>query len=56
MQRALCPLFGVYKGEGGEGGYPHGSKGGGMGGVYRGGDKKTPRNYRGCVSMFDISK
>jgi len=29
-------------GEGGEGGYPHGSKGGGMGGVYRGGVKKNP--------------
>jgi len=33
LQKGLSPLYDIKKGEGGEGGYPHGSQGGGMGGV-----------------------
>jgi len=47
LQKGLSPLYDIKKGEGGEVGYPHGSQGGGMGGVYRGGDKKNPQQKMG---------
>ena len=57
MQRGLSPLYDHLKGEGGEGGYPHGSKGRGMGGKQGGGDiKNPPVNYRRGGGIFDISK
>jgi hypothetical protein len=57
LQRGLSPLFDIYKEEGREGGYPHGSKGGGMGGVYgEGVNKNPPVNYEGGGCMFDIYK
>jgi len=37
MQKALCPLFDIYKGEGSKGGYPHRMEGRGIGGYYMGG-------------------
>ena len=55
--KGLSPLFDHLKGEGGEGGYPHGSKGRGMGGKQGGGDiKNPPVNYRRGGGIFDISK
>jgi len=42
MQRGLSGVFDHFRGEEVRGDTPHGSKGGGMGGVYRGGVKKNP--------------
>jgi len=54
LQKGLSPLFDIYMGEGGEGGYPHGSKGGGMGGIYRGGVKKNPYVIIGGEGVYLI--
>jgi hypothetical protein len=57
MQRLLCPLFDIYKGEGGEVGYTHRYRGGGIGGIYGGCITKTPPvNYRRGGYKFDITK
>jgi len=57
LQRGLSPLFDIYMGEGGEGGYPHRYRGRGIGGYKGGGGYKKPLcNYRGVGCVFDISK
>jgi len=42
LQRGLSGVFDLFKGGGGEVGYPHGSKGGGYGGCFPGGGIKKP--------------
>jgi hypothetical protein len=57
MQRALSPLFDIYKGEEGRGDTSPHVQGRGMGGYYGEGYNKKPLcKYRGEGSIFDISK
>ncbi len=57
--KGLSPLFDLFKGGGGEGGYPHRYQGRGIGGVFSGrGIRKTPYVIMGgvCVSLDYTSK
>jgi len=57
LQKGLSPYIEGKRREVGRGDTPRGRRGGGMGGVYRGGVKKNPYVIIGGVGcIFDISK